>query len=43
MARPRKFDEDQLVAQARRAFWKHGYHGTSAGDIVEATLEPGSG
>jgi AcrR family transcriptional regulator len=37
MARPRKFDEDQVLDQARRVFWKHGYHGTSVGDIVEAT------
>ncbi|NMO55347.1 TetR/AcrR family transcriptional regulator [Actinoplanes sp. TBRC 11911] len=37
MARPRKFDEDEVVAAARERFWATGYDGTSMSDLVEAT------
>jgi TetR/AcrR family transcriptional repressor of nem operon len=37
MARPRKFDEDDVVTAARERFWATGYDGTSMSDLVEAT------
>ncbi|MEV0145328.1 MULTISPECIES: TetR/AcrR family transcriptional regulator [unclassified Nonomuraea] len=37
MARPRTFDEDRVLDQAMRAFWRHGYEGTSTRDLCEAT------
>jgi TetR/AcrR family transcriptional repressor of nem operon len=37
MARPRKFDEAQVVRASRDLFWSHGYAGTSLDDLGEAT------
>lgn len=37
MARPRTFDEDDVVAAARDQFWSAGYAGTSLDDLTEAT------
>ncbi|ADB29539.1 transcriptional regulator, TetR family [Kribbella flavida DSM 17836] len=37
MARPRKFVEDAAIDAAMRAFWAHGYEGTSTQDLCEAT------
>lgn len=37
MARPRSFDDDQVVERAMEAFWTHGYAGTSPGQLAEAT------
>jgi TetR/AcrR family transcriptional regulator, transcriptional repressor for nem operon len=37
MARPRKFDEDQVVRASRDLFWSQGYAGTSLDDLSEAT------
>lgn len=37
MARPRKFDEDQVVRASRDLFWSLGYAGTSLDDVGEAT------
>jgi TetR/AcrR family transcriptional regulator, transcriptional repressor for nem operon len=37
MARPRKFQEDEVVTAARDRFWATGYDGTSMSDLVEAT------
>ncbi|MEU9385009.1 TetR/AcrR family transcriptional regulator [Streptomyces sp. NPDC048279] len=37
MARPRKFDEQQVVATARERFWAGGYAATSMDDIAAAT------
>lgn len=43
MARPRGFDEDDVVAAARRRFNESGFHGTSVGDLSTATgLSKGS-
>jgi AcrR family transcriptional regulator len=43
MARPRKFDEHEVVAAARRRFNETGYHGTSVEDLSQATgLSKGS-
>jgi AcrR family transcriptional regulator len=36
MARPREFDRDVALAQARRVFWAKGYAGTSTDDLVKA-------
>jgi AcrR family transcriptional regulator len=36
MARPRKFDEDQVVRAGRELFWSQGYAGTSLDDLGEA-------
>ena len=33
----KKYDETELVAQAMRAFWAHGYEATSVNDLVKAT------
>lgn len=37
MARPRKFDEDDVVANARDEFWDRGYAATSVDDLTVAT------
>lgn len=37
MARPRAFDEDQVLEAVMETFWRKGYEGTSAQDLVEAT------
>jgi TetR/AcrR family transcriptional repressor of nem operon len=37
MARPRKFDEDEVVRASRDLFWSQGYAGTSLDDLGEAT------
>ncbi|MFF7216326.1 TetR/AcrR family transcriptional regulator [Streptomyces sp. NPDC008238] len=37
MARPRKFDEQQVLASAREQFWATGYAGTRMDDIAAAT------
>ena len=37
MARPREFDEEQVLDAAMRLFWIKGYPGTSLQDIVDAT------
>src|SRR4051812_42685486 len=43
MARPRKFDEHDVVVAARRQFRETGYHGTSVEDLSRATgLSKGS-
>src|ERR1700709_322985 len=43
MARPRKFDEHEVVAAARQQFNETGYHGTSVDDLSRATgLSKGS-
>jgi AcrR family transcriptional regulator len=36
MARPREFDRDVVLEQARRVFWAKGYAGTSTDDLVAA-------
>jgi TetR/AcrR family transcriptional repressor of nem operon len=37
MARPREFDEHQVLEAARDAFWNTGYQGTSIDDLTTAT------
>lgn len=37
MARPRAFDEQQVVQQAMQLFWQKGYRQTSPRDLLEAT------
>jgi len=37
MARPRGFDEETVLAQARTLFATQGYNGTSIDDLVKAT------
>jgi TetR/AcrR family transcriptional regulator, transcriptional repressor for nem operon len=37
MARPRKFDEAEVVAAARDEFWSRGYAATSVEDLTAAT------
>lgn len=34
--RPRKFDMEQALDQALDLFWKHGYEGTTLGELTEA-------
>lgn len=36
MARPREFDRETALEQARLAFWSKGYAGTSTDDLVKA-------
>ncbi len=43
MARPKSFDQDQVLTQAMRCFWDRGYTATSMKDLEAATcLTPGS-
>lgn len=43
MARPRKFDEDEVKSALRDVFWEHGFEGASYADIMAATgLNKGS-
>ncbi len=37
MARPREFDEGEVLNRALATFWEHGYEGTSIDDLVAAT------
>jgi TetR/AcrR family transcriptional regulator, transcriptional repressor for nem operon len=37
MARPRTFDENDVITAARTAFRRGGFHGTSVGDLSTAT------
>jgi AcrR family transcriptional regulator len=37
MARPREFDEDEVLDRALATFWEHGYEGTSIDELVAAT------
>jgi AcrR family transcriptional regulator len=37
MARPRSFDEEQVLRAAREQFWKTGYSATSLDDLMKAT------
>ncbi|MEU3022466.1 TetR/AcrR family transcriptional regulator [Nocardiopsis alba] len=37
MARPRAFDQAEVVRSATRQFWRHGFHSTSAEDLCRAT------
>jgi len=43
VARPRKFDPDEVLDRSMREFWERGYRDTSVDDLVEATgVRPGS-
>jgi TetR/AcrR family transcriptional regulator, transcriptional repressor for nem operon len=37
VARPREFDESDVVDRASLVFWRRGYDGCSIGDLIEAT------
>lgn len=37
MARPREFDEAQVIEAAERVFWSRGYDQTSVSDLLDAT------
>ncbi|WP_246777074.1 TetR/AcrR family transcriptional regulator [Microvirga sp. VF16] len=37
MARPREFDEERVLDAVMESFWRNGYAGTSAQDLVDAT------
>ena len=37
MARPREFDETDVIDRAMRQFWSHGYEATSVDDLCSAT------
>ncbi len=37
MARPREFDEEEVLAKATDAFWEHGYNSTSISQLMAAT------
>lgn len=40
MARPREFDEDEVLMKAMVAFWQRGYEGCSVRDLLDATGLP---
>jgi len=43
VARPVGFDREQVLADATKVFWAHGYFDTSVSKLVDATrLQPGS-
>jgi TetR/AcrR family transcriptional repressor of nem operon len=43
MARPRKFDPDEVLDRSMHEFWERGYRETSVDDLVQATgVQPGS-
>jgi len=43
MARPRRFDPDEVIDRSMREFWERGYRDTSVDHLVEATgVQPGS-
>lgn len=43
MGRPREFEEEQVLDQAMKTFWRQGYAATSVKDLVRETgLNPGS-
>src|SRR4051794_10703691 len=37
MARPREFDESEVIDAAERVFWTRGYDDTSMSDLLDAT------
>ncbi|BCA57501.1 TetR/AcrR family transcriptional regulator [Sphingomonas sp. HMP6] len=37
MGRPREFDEERVLDAVMETFWRHGYEGTSAQSLVDAT------
>ena len=37
MPRPKAYDATEVLERAMRAFWAHGYEGTSMSDLVDAT------
>ncbi len=37
MARPREFDEERVLDAVMETFWRYGYEGTSAQNLVDAT------
>lgn len=37
MARPREFDDGEVLARAMEAFWSHGYEGASVDDLTRVT------
>lgn len=37
MARPREFDEEVVLDAIMKTFWRHGYEGTTAQHLVDAT------
>ncbi|MGC9387170.1 MAG: TetR/AcrR family transcriptional regulator [Hydrogenovibrio sp.] len=43
MARPKKYDETQVIEQGMNLFWHRGFQATAMSDLIEATgLKPGS-
>ncbi|MBT8492166.1 MAG: TetR/AcrR family transcriptional regulator [Deltaproteobacteria bacterium] len=37
MARPREYDENEVLEKALEAFWAHGFEATSLADLMDAT------
>jgi AcrR family transcriptional regulator len=37
VARPRRFDETEVIDKALQVFWRQGYEGTSLSDLLDAT------